>query len=107
VTPEARGLRVVDRVTGAEFQGVVEVDADAGWLVRLAMDGSGLIIDGDEVRMERLEGLGIRIDIDVGVFGGGPGSHWQEWNPRDTADGITELHELPTCIAPSAEENAA
>lgn len=100
VTPEAHGLRIVDRNTGAEFKNVIEADADAGWIIKAVTDEAGFIVgDGDEVRTERLEGLSLRIDIDESMFGGGDftgARKWREWNPNDTADGITELRKLPT-----------
>lgn len=106
VTLEANYLRIVDRATGAEFAGVVEVDADAGWLVRFVFDEHrSIVVDGDEARTERVEGLSLRIDIDVGHFEGDHGARWQEWNPSDTADGITELHKLPA--TPPQSEDAA
>lgn len=106
-TPEARGLRIVDRGTGEEFKNVIELDADAGWIIQPVTDESGLIVcDGDEVRTERLDGLSLRIDIDASLFGGGDftgARKWREWDPDDTADGITELHKLPTIgsVSPS------
>jgi hypothetical protein len=100
VTPEANGLRIVDRNTGAEFKNVIEADGDAGWIIKAVTDEAGLIVcDGDELRTERLEGLSLRIDIDASMIGGGDFTgerKWREWKPDDTADGITELHKLPT-----------
>lgn len=111
VTPEAHNLRVVDLNTGEEFKTVVEVDADAGWLVRFVTDEKGyIVVDGDEVTTERVEGLNLRIDIDLSKFGDVdfPAAHeWRKWNPDDTADGITELHKLPTVASPPRSEDAA
>lgn len=92
ITPEAHWLRIIDLATGSQFKNVIEVDADAGWLIRVMVDESGLArTAGDEFMTERLDGLHLRIDIDRGIFGGKDGD-WQEWNPQDTADGITEIH---------------
>lgn len=51
------------RVTldGVEVDLVQELDTEAGYLIRLAKDGSGqFLVDGEEVKTERLVG---RVDV--------------------------------------------
>jgi hypothetical protein len=50
-------LQVIDLATGQEVRTVVEIDTEAGWLVRGRRDADGrLIDDGDEFAKERIEG---------------------------------------------------
>jgi hypothetical protein len=79
-TPEARHLLIVNLDNRAEkFTSVIEIDSDAGWLRRIALEADGRpAIDPanrDNLLIERVEGR-FRIDIKL------PGeTEYREWQP--------------------------
>jgi len=90
-TREARYLRIVEANTGHEYRDVKAVDSDAGWLERFKRDESGkLIQDGDEVVVERLTGLNLRIEIDEANWGSrnvpDDRDHPQRWVPWEPVE---------------------
>lgn len=46
---------VFDAETGAEYENVLEANSDEGWLILAVSDENGIILDGNEVRTERIE----------------------------------------------------
>jgi hypothetical protein len=79
-TPEARYLLIVnlDKLD-EEFKSVIEIDSDAGWLRRIALDDAGKPVinldNKNEMVIERVEGR-FRIDIKL------PGeAEYSEWKP--------------------------
>jgi hypothetical protein len=80
LTPDVRHLRIVNLDKPAEeFNTVIEIDSDAGWLRRMATDAAGkLVVNPDnrnEFVVERVEGR-FRIDIKR------PGeTEYSEWKP--------------------------
>jgi hypothetical protein len=79
-TPESPWLRIVDLDRPDDkFTSVIEIDSNAGWLRRIALDAGGRpIIDPnnrDEMLIERVEG---RFRIDIKLSGD---SEYREWKP--------------------------
>jgi hypothetical protein len=79
-TPESVYLKIIDLDRpGERLTSVIEIDSDAGWLRRYALDDAGHVVTNpdnrDELMIERVEGR-FRIDIKL------PGdSEYREWKP--------------------------
>jgi hypothetical protein len=84
VTPESPWLKIIDLDRPDEkFTSVIEIDSDAGWLRRIALNDLGYPrldpANRKEYLIERVEG---RFRIDIKLSGD---SEYREWRPPAAA----------------------